>query len=248
RVGVRGALGHARRGARPRRRSLRRDLRVRALGGDPAHASRVQDARGPPVRGEEGPRARGRPLEAVPRARPRPGRRSTVPAPVRRARGGDSSCSVENRRATVVRTIVVDIFRGPSLHSVRSVRDDSSRGAHSNFLSAGRVRGAVPSGGCMPGRRSRTEEVLVLRKTAVAIIPSVAAVLVMLGGPARGPRTPNTGPRAARPAPRIEALREMMRESGRGDDRYREGRGYRDAFQAWFFSQRAYPGETVPRN
>src|SRR5262249_23622643 len=101
--------------------------------------------------------------------------------------------------------------------------------------------------GCMPGRRSRTEEVLVLRKTAVAIIPSVAAVLVMLGGPARS-RTPNAGPRAARPAPRIEALREMMRESGRGDDRYREGRGYRDAFQAWFFSQRAYPGETVPRN
>jgi photosystem II stability/assembly factor-like uncharacterized protein len=89
----------------------------------------------------------------------------------------------------------------------------------------------------------------VLRKTAVALIPSLAAVLVMLGGPARGPRLRTASPSpGARTAPRVESLREMMRESARGEDRYHEGRGYRDAFRAWFVGQRAYPGETIPRN
>jgi hypothetical protein len=95
-------------------------------------------------------------------------------------------------------------------------------------------RGRIPASG---------QEVLVLRKNAVALIASVAATLAVLGGPGERLQTRTS----ERRAPRRETIRERMNETGRGEIR-EEGRGYLDAFQAWFVGQRAYPGTSIPRN
>ena len=94
----------------------------------------------------------------------------------------------------------------------------------------------------MLSRLSRSVAALVsLGSTLMAL-----AAVLPLASDSRGPAREEREERRGRVRPLRERFRAEFERAARGDARREEGIGERDAFDTWFFQQRAYPASTIP--
>ena len=72
------------------------------------------------------------------------------------------------------------------------------------------------------------------------------AALAPLASSSRGTWREERDQKRGRVRPLKERFRAEFEQAARGDARQEESTGERDAFEAWFFQQRAYPADTIP--